>query len=185
MQFDTLEGKLLVAMPSIGDPRFDKSVIYICAHSADGAMGLIVNKRAEELKFSELLDQLELDGGDGSVPIYIGGPVEHARGMVLHSADYAKDDHTMKVSDNVAMTSSLDILSDIANGDGPIHGLLALGYSGWGPGQLEDEIRSNGWLVADGDDAIIFNKEDAKKWENALDQIGIDPRLLSSEGGSA
>ncbi|MEM7240758.1 MAG: YqgE/AlgH family protein [Pseudomonadota bacterium] len=185
MHFDTLEGKLLVAMPSIGDPRFDKSVIYICAHSADGAMGLIVNKRAEELNFSELLDQLSLEGGDGTVPIYIGGPVEHARGMVLHSADYTKDDHTMKVSENVAMTSSMEILSDIAKGDGPDKGLLALGYSGWGPGQLEQEIRSNGWLVADADSAIIFNDEDAKKWENALDQIGIDPRLLSAEGGSA
>ena len=185
MQFDTLEGKLLVAMPGIGDPRFDKSVIYICAHSADGAMGLIINKRAEELNFTKLLEQLSLEGGNGAVPIYIGGPVEHARGMVLHSTDYEKEDHTMKVSDRVAMTSSTEILTDIANGIGPSRGLLALGYSGWGPGQLENEIRANGWLVADGDDAIVFDEEDAKKWENALDQIGIDPRLLSTEGGSA
>ena len=157
MQGSTLEGKLLVAMPSIGDPRFDKSVIFICAHSADGAMGLIVNKPAGDMDFASLIDQLAIEGGDGSIPVYIGGPVDHVRGMVLHSTEYAIEESTMKVTDQIAMTASLEILEDISNGDGPELGLLALGYSGWGPGQLEDEIRANGWLVADGDQAIIFS----------------------------
>ena len=185
MQVDSLEGKLLVAMPSIGDPRFDKSVIYICAHSRDGAMGLIVNKRAAELEFGDLLEQLSIDAGQDVVPVYIGGPVQHTRGMVLHSADYEVKDSTIKVSDNVAMTASLEILEDISQGTGPEKGLLALGYSGWGPGQLENEIRENGWLVADADDAILFSEADAEKWAHALDKLGIDPKFLSLEGGKA
>ena len=185
MDMNSLEGKLLVAMPSIGDPRFDRTVIYLCAHSADGAMGLIVNKRADELDFETLLEQLSIEAGGGSVPIYFGGPVENARGMVLHSTEYEVNESTMKVSDTVAMTASMEILEDIAQGHGPENGLLALGYAGWGPGQLESEIRNNGWLVADADEAILYSIDDETKWQRGLQQLGIDPRLLSAEGGSA
>jgi len=184
---DFLDGKMLVAMPSMGDPRFERSLIYMCAHSDDGAMGLIVNKPAHELTFPDLLKQLDIETSDrkSSPPIYVGGPVEHGRGFVLHSGDYNAEGSTMRVTDGFGMTATIDILKDIALGQGPRHALLALGYAGWGPGQLEDELRMNGWLICDADEALIFATDPAKRWDAALAQIGIDPRLLSSEGGSA
>lgn len=182
-----LDGKLLIAMPGMGDPRFDKALIYMCAHSADGAMGLIVNKPAVDLQFSDLLDQLDITPAKSFRPIevHFGGPVEHGRGFVLHSKDYIAKDSTLEVNDEFGMTATLDILEDISQGNGPNSCLLALGYAGWGPGQLEDEIRANGWLTCEADAALIFSDKNQGKWSGAIESLGIDPRLLSAEGGTA
>ena len=182
-----LDGKMLVAMPGMGDLRFEKAVIYMCAHSSDGALGLMVNKPASELTFPDLLKQLDIETSDKaeSTPIYFGGPVEHGRGFVLHTGDYDVEGSTMRVDGRFGMTATVDILKDIAMGRGPRQSLLALGYAGWGPGQLEGEIQMNGWLTCDADEALIFGTKPAERWEAALAQLGIDPRLLSSEGGRA
>jgi putative transcriptional regulator len=182
-----LEGKLLVAMPGMGDPRFERSVIFVCAHNDEGAMGLIVNKPAHDLEFSDLLDQLDIDLGPESkkIEVHIGGPVEHGRGFVLHSSDYELDDSTMKVTDAYRMTATLEILQDLAEGNGPDCSLLVLGYAGWGPGQLESEFRAHGWVSCDADKEIIFALDDDAKWNAAITSIGIDPMMLSGEGGRA
>lgn len=182
-----LEGKLLVAMPGMGDHRFEHAVIFICSHSEGGAMGLIVNKPARNLNFPDLLDQLKIDPPkDDNVPdIYMGGPVEHGRGFVLHSLDYDVPDSTMSVPGGFGMTATVDVLRDIADGVGPAKALLALGYSGWAPGQLEGEFQRHGWLACDADHTLIFAVEPEKRWEAAMEKIGIDPRLLSAEGGRA
>ena len=182
-----LDGKLLIAMPGMGDSRFDKSLIYMCAHSEDGAMGLITNKPAEDLQFSDLLEQLKITPAQSYRPIevHFGGPVEHGRGFVLHSKDYIAEDSTLEVNDEFGMTATLDILEDISQGNGPDACLLALGYAGWGPGQLEDEIRANGWLTCDADAALIFSANNQDKWREAIVSLGIDPRMLSATGGSA
>ncbi|MEM9583282.1 MAG: YqgE/AlgH family protein [Pseudomonadota bacterium] len=182
-----LNGRLLIAMPSMGDMRFEQSVIFICSHSDKGAMGLIVNKPADDLKFGDLLKQLGIEAPPSmrSIRIHVGGPVEFGRGFVLHSSDYNQNDTTMQVGDSFAMTATLDILEDIAMGDGPSEALLAMGYAGWGPGQLEDEIVRNGWLIGDASKALVFGGEDDSKWQNALEKMGINPLLLSAEGGRA
>ncbi len=182
-----LSGKLLIAMPGMGDPRFEKAVIYMCAHSSDGAMGLIVNKPAPGIRMDDLLDQLSIPRGRGSegVIVHFGGPVEHGRGFVLHSADYATESSTLKVDERFGMTATLDILQDMAQGTGPDKRILALGYSGWGPGQLEDEINRNGWLTCDAVPEIVFAEDDNAKWVAALKSLGIDPLLLSAEAGRA
>jgi len=181
-----LVGQLLVAMPSMGDPRFEKTVIYLCAHNADGAMGLVVNRAMEELTFPDMLEQLGIDvtGNSPSINIHFGGPVESGRGFVLHSSDYLRD-ATMVVDDDVALTATLDILKAIAGGGGPMQSLLALGYAGWGPGQLDGEIMSNGWLSVDADADLVFGDDLDGKWERAMKKIGIDPRMLSDEAGHA
>jgi putative transcriptional regulator len=182
-----LDGQLLIAMPGMGDLRFERSVIFMCAHSAEGAMGLIVNKPATELSFADLLAQLKIPATIDlrGTRVHFGGPVEHGRGFVLHTADYAVEESSMKVTDTFAMTATVDILQDIARGAGPRQSLLALGYAGWGPGQLESEIQANGWLTAPADAALVFGLDDAEKWGAALRSISIDPRLLSAEGGRA
>ncbi|MEM9349828.1 MAG: YqgE/AlgH family protein [Pseudomonadota bacterium] len=182
-----LTGQLLVAMPGMSDPRFDRAVIYMCAHSGDGAMGLIVNKPAVDVKFSDLLDQLDIPKGNAGrdIRVVFGGPVEHGRGFVLHSSDYDGNDSTLDVEKGVGMTATLDILQDIAMGGGPTSSILALGYSGWGPGQIEGEIAANGWLTCPSDLALIFGENDDDKWVAALKSLGIDPLLLSAEGGTA
>ncbi|MEM9429804.1 MAG: YqgE/AlgH family protein [Pseudomonadota bacterium] len=182
-----LNGKLLIAMPSMGDPRFHRSVILMCAHSRDGAMGLMVNKPAPDLRFADLLDQLRIDRSRRAreTEIYFGGPVENGRGFVLHTRDYSVPESTMPVSDTFGMTATLDVLRDLADGSGPREALLALGYAGWGPGQLEGELQANGWLTCDADEAIIFEVSSGKRWAEALKRIGIDPRLLSADGGRA
>ncbi len=182
-----LDGHLLIAMPSMGDLRFARAVIFLCAHSAEGAMGLIVNKPAPELRFADLLRQLKIPIGPelGEARVHFGGPVEHGRGFVLHSADYAVAQASLKVNASFAMTATIDILQDIARGAGPARAILALGYSGWGPGQLEGEIQANGWLTAPADPDLVFGARDAEKWEGALRKLSIDPRLLSAEGGRA
>lgn len=182
-----LDGQLLIAMPSMGDLRFSRAVIFVCAHSADGAMGLIVNKPAAELRFSDLLKQLKIPVGVdlSEARVHFGGPVEHGRGFVLHSAEYGVAGASLKVSAGFAMTATVDILQDIARGEGPAQAILALGYAGWGPGQLESEIQANGWLTAPADADLVFAARDAEKWEGALRLLSIDPRLLSAGGGRA
>jgi putative transcriptional regulator len=182
-----LAGKCLIAMPGMGDPRFARSVIYLCAHSAEGAMGLIVNKPAPDMRLGELLDHLGIPRGAGvpDIRVHIGGPVEHARGFVLHSSDYASPQGTMKVDDGISMTATLDVLERIAAGTGPQQSMLALGYAGWGPGQLESEIAQNGWLTADVRPDLVFGRANEFKWTAALKSIGVDPLSLSSQAGRA
>jgi putative transcriptional regulator len=183
-----LTGKLLIAMPGMGDPRFAGSVVFLCAHSPDGAMGLIVNKRMDEVTFAEMLEQLAIasPGAVRDVPVCYGGPVELRRGFVLHSSDYrAWGEEGLVVDSRFSMTATLDILEDIANGRGPKQALLALGYSGWGPGQLEAEIAQNGWLTAEAAPDLVFGPRMEGKWEAALKSLGIHPLMLSSEAGHA
>lgn len=186
-EFPALTAKILIAMPGMGDPRFVKSVIYLCAHSPEGAMGLIVNKPAPDVRFADLLDQLGIARTDRTrdIRVRFGGPVEHARGFVLHSADYESVGGTMKVDDRTSMTATLDVLEKIAAGTGPERSLFALGYAGWGPGQLEGEIARNGWLVADATPDLVFGADDAGKWARALASLGIDPLSLSATAGRA
>ena len=181
-----LTGQLLVAMPGIGDDRFDKTVIYLCAHSEEGAMGLVINQEIDSLTFPDLLEQLGIDHNPAAAPIRIqfGGPVESGRGFVLHSPDYVQDG-TLVVDNSVALTATVDILRAIADGEGPRNTMLALGYAGWGPGQLDMEIKSNGWLHVSADDDLIFGEDLDSKWERAMTKIGIDPRMLSDVAGNA
>ena len=185
-QFKYLSGQLLVAMPGMEDPRFAKTVIYMCAHNEDGAMGLVINRAIELLTFPDLLEQLGIEtvDPDARINIQFGGPVESGRGFVLHSSDYSQD-VTMVVDNDVALTATIDILKAIAVGDGPRQRLLALGYSGWGPGQLDAEIKRNGWLHVDADKELVFGLDLDGKWERAIRKIGIDPRMLSGEAGHA
>lgn len=183
-----LSGKLLIAMPGMTDPRFQKSVIFLCAHSDDGAMGLVINHPAKELTFPGLLEQLSiyLAPGQLSLPdVHLGGPVENARGFVLHSAEYEGTSGTLKVDDRFGMTATLDILEDIAHGTGPNSCLLALGYSGWGPGQIESELQQNAWLVGEANEQIVFSGDSDAKWAGALALMGIDPFTLSGAAGRA
>lgn len=183
-----LSGKFLIAMPGMGDARFDRSVILICAHSDEGAMGLIVNKPARDLSFAGLLDQLGIPRGPQGrdIRVHFGGPVERGRGFVLHSPDYhAERGGTMQIAGHYGMTATQDILTALAQGEGPGAALLALGYSGWGPGQLEAEIARNDWLTAEAEPGLVFSADDSAKWTGALRQLGIDPITLSPSAGRA
>ena len=183
-----LSGQLLIAMPGMGDPRFANSVVFMCSHSDEGAMGLIVNKPTPEVRFSDLLEQLEIDSGGAEmrdIRVHFGGPVENGRGFVLHSADYMSGKATLKIDAKTAMTATLDVLEEIAKGRGPQASMLALGYSGWGPGQLEDEIKRNGWLTCPPRADILFGRTNEHKWAAALKSLGIDPAMLSSSSGRA
>lgn len=182
-----LSGKFLIAMPGMADTRFDHSVIYLCAHSAEGAMGLIVNKPSHDVKLTSLLEQLKIPRGEltGDIRVHFGGPVEHGRGFVLHSKDYDGGETTLHVDQNFGMTATLSILEDMSKGDGPESALLALGYAGWGPGQLEDEILANGWLTSDAYPEIVFDLSDGAKWEAALAKLGVSPLVLSMTSGNA
>jgi putative transcriptional regulator len=181
-----LTGQLLVAMPQMRDPRFARSVIYMCAHSADGAMGLVVNRRVGSITFDDLLQQLNIGPNKRSdeIRIHFGGPVEQGRGFVLHSSDYLQSG-SLQVDDQVALTATLDILKEMAAGGGPRKSLLALGYAGWGPGQLDAEIQANGWLSVSSDEALVFDADLDHKWERAIGKIGIDFSQLSGEAGHA
>ncbi len=184
---DSLEGRLLIAMPNIGDPRFERAVIYLFAHRETGAMGLMVNRQTDDLDFRDLLTQLQLEVADGAqlTAVRLGGPVEVERGFVLHSPDYHKDEATLRVDEDISMTATVDVLQAMASGDGPSQALFALGYSGWGPGQLEREIAQNGWLHCEADADIVFGGDDEAKWIMALKKLGIDPLMLSSTAGTA
>jgi putative transcriptional regulator len=187
-----LDGQMLIAMPTMGDDRFERAVIYVCAHSTEGAMGIIVNQPASNIKFPDLLVQLEvipaaerieLPTGADAVKVLQGGPVETGRGFVLHSADFFIEDSTLPIDDGICLTATLDILKAIAQGDGPESAILALGYAGWAPGQLEQEIQENGWLHCPADAELIFGADTRGKYDKALRKIGIDLSHLSSEAG--
>ncbi|MFK7754795.1 MAG: YqgE/AlgH family protein [Sedimentitalea sp.] len=182
-----LTGKLLIAMPGMGDLRFEHSVVLLCEHGTKGAMGLIVNKPAQDVSLPDLLEQLEIPAKSPAshMVVHYGGPMENARGFVLHSPEYTSKLHSMEVSDSFRMTATLDILEDIAVGDGPKNALMMLGYAGWGPWQLESEIARNGWLTADASDDLIYHQPDALKWEAALKSLGVDPLTLSASAGHA
>ncbi len=188
--FTSLAGKMLIAMPSIRDSNFERSVVFLCAHSEQGAMGFVVNKPAPLTVFSDLLEKTELAGRLGDIPedvmqipIRLGGPVETFRGFVLHSQDYPADDTSLMVGKDYTVSATLNVLTDIASGQGPAQRMIALGYSGWSPGQLENEILHNGWLHCDADAQIIFSPDLDSKHQMALAKLGIDPRMLSSEVG--
>jgi putative transcriptional regulator len=183
----TLTGQLLIAMPQMMDPRFARSVVYVCAHSEDeGAMGLVVNKLLDSLTMDELLSHLKLEPGNlgSSRPVHFGGPVEPGRGFVLHTADY-REDATLVVGDGFAVTATLDILRAIGKGAGPQKSLLALGYAGWAPGQLDAEMQANGWLSVIADPELIFDSDFDDKWQRALGKLGIDLTMLSTDAGHA
>ena len=181
-----LEGKMLIAMPQMADPRFARTVLYLCAHSNEGAMGLVVNKLVDSITFPDLLHQLNIEVGGATerINVHFGGPVESGRGFVLHSDDYVQES-TLMIDAGVALTATTDVLKAIARGGGPKRSLLALGYAGWSPGQLDAEIQSNGWLHVDPDDELIFGDDLSGKWEQAIAKLGIDMTLLSSEAGHA
>ncbi|MCI4677783.1 YqgE/AlgH family protein [Rhodoblastus acidophilus] len=189
-----LEGKCLVAMPSLQDAHFNRSVVYVCAHSEEGAMGIIVNHPAPGVNLVDLLLQLKvIDSGDatrlaesvGDQRVLSGGPVDASRGFVLHSADYRAEDATMAIDDGVSMTATLDVLRAIAHGQGPRKAVLALGYAGWSPGQLEKEILANSWMICPADPTLLFDAEHEAKYEHALGAIGVDLRFLADEAGHA
>ncbi len=183
---DYLTGQLLIAMPNMRDPRFTRTVIYVCAHNADGAMGLVVNRLVGSVTFPDLLDQLGIDteAVTEEIRVHFGGPVESGRGFVLHSGEYHHAS-TLQVAEQMALTATVDILQDIAKDAGPRRSLLALGYAGWGPGQLDAEIQSNGWLNVSADEQLVFDEDLDSKWERAIGKLGVDPSLLSSDAGHA
>jgi len=189
-----LDGQMLIAMPAMNDERFSRAVIYVCAHSTEGAMGIIVNHPAANIKFPDLLVQLEvipateriqLPTRAEEVKVLKGGPVETGRGFVLHSADFFIENSTLPIDEGICLTATLDILKAIARGNGPASAILALGYAGWAPGQLEQEIQQNGWLHCAADPELIFGQDTGTKYEKALRKIGIDLGMLSSEAGHA
>ncbi len=182
-----LTGKLLIAMPGMMDPRFAHSVVFMCAHSPDGAMGIVVNKPTEDLGLKDLMEQLSIETETDMTtrPVHFGGPVESGRGFVLHEYGYHSSISTMDVNDDFAMTATLDILEDMAEGRGPERVVMALGYAGWGPGQLEGEIAQNGWLTCEADKDLVFRTADVEKWEMALKKLGINPLALSADAGRA
>lgn len=186
MSREYLSGKLLIAMPNMRDPRFERTVIYMCAHNEDGALGLVLNRLIESLSFHDLLSQLGIDNSKlkQEIRVHFGGPVEPGRGFVLHSADYLQES-SLQVTDDVAMTATVEILKDIAVGGGPRQKLLALGYAGWSPGQLDREIQDNGWLHAPADETLLFDLGLEDKWERAISKIGFDVSMLSSDSGHA
>lgn len=181
-----LTGQLLIAMPNMRDPRFARTVIYMCAHSPDGAMGLVVNRLIGSITFPDLLEQLGIDksGASEEIRVHFGGPVESGRGFVLHSAEYERDG-TLQVSNAVGLTATVDVLRDMADGQGPRRSLLALGYAGWGPGQLDSEIQANGWLHVEADDGLVFGADLDNKWTEAISKLGFDLSMLSGEAGHA
>jgi len=181
-----LDGNLLIAMPQMKDPRFERSVIYMIAHTDDGAMGLVLNQLADSITFPDLLEQLEigLSLSGQQISVHFGGPVETGRGFVLHSSEYQQEG-TLPVDQTVSLTATVEIVKDIAEGKGPRDCLLALGYAGWGPGQLETEIQQNGWLHVSADSELVFNKDISKTWELAIAKLGFDLSMLSEDAGHA
>ncbi len=189
-----LDGQMLLAMPGMLDSRFARSVIYMCAHSDEGAMGIVINQPARKVSFSELLVQLDIVSDPDAIrlpakaeqmPVLKGGPVEPNRGFVLHSAEYSVGEATLPIDEAVSLTATLDILRAIAHGEGPDKAVLALGYASWVPGQLEAEIQNNGWLYCDADANFVFDTDLGSKYDRVLQQLGIEPAMLSSDAGHA
>jgi putative transcriptional regulator len=184
---NSLTGQLLIAMPQMLDPRFARSVVYVCAHSEeDGAMGLVVNKLLASLTMDELMAHLKLETSriDDARPVHFGGPVEPGRGFVLHTPDY-HEEATLTVGEQFAVTATLDILRAIGRGEGPSRNLLALGYAGWAPGQLDAELQANGWLCVPADADLVFEGDVDGKWQRALAKLGVDLTMLSTDAGHA
>lgn len=189
-----LDGQMLIAMPSMSDERFQRTVVYVCAHSSEGAMGIVLNKPAADLSFPDLLVQLDVipDGDAIRLPsrvermqVLMGGPVETSRGFVLHTPDFFIDQSTLPIDDGICLTATVDILRAIAKGDGPENAVLALGYAGWSAGQLESEIQANGWLNCAPDQNLIFGPSLEVKYDLAMQKLGIDLGMLSSQAGHA
>jgi putative transcriptional regulator len=189
-----LDGQMLIAMPAMQDERFARSLIYVCAHSSEGAMGIVVNHPAPNINFSDLLvkldvipesERIQLPTRSGGVKVMRGGPVETERGFVLHSADFFIENSTLPIDEGICLTATIDILKAIARGNGPASAILALGYAGWAPGQLETEIQGNGWLHCTADPDLVFGADVGGKYDKALKKIGIDLGMLSSESGHA
>ncbi len=189
-----LGGQMLIAMPSMEDERFARSVVFMCAHSEEGAWGIVVNRRSRRLTFPDLLVQLDVIKSDEAirlpepasrVQVLRGGPVEKGRGFMLHSPDYDSDASTVRLPGGVHVTATVDILKSIARGEGPGRAALALGYAGWAPGQLDQEMQANGWLTVEADESFIFDDDQDAKYDRALRKLGIDPAMLSSEAGHA
>lgn len=184
---ESLAGQLLIAMPRMMDPRFERSVIFMCVHNGEGAMGLVVNKLLDSLTFTDMLTQLKIEPGAASVddlPVHFGGPVDSGRGFVLHTSDY-EHEGTLQVDSGLSLTSTVDVLKAISDGRGPRRSMLALGYAGWGPGQLESEIGANGWLHVPADEELLFDEDVDNKWSLAIAKLGIEPATFSSEAGRA
>lgn len=183
-----LTGKLLIAMPNMGDPRFHRAVIFICAHDEEGAMGLVINHEMPGVAFNDLVSQLKFESDitfDAlNLPVMYGGPVESARGFLLHSTDFERDD-TMTIAQKYGITGTVDALKDIAQGSRPKELLFILGYAGWDAGQLDEEIQQSSWLVVDPDPALIFEGDAEGKWLRAVNKLGIDPAMLASSAGRA
>jgi putative transcriptional regulator len=185
-----LTGKLLIAMPAMGDPRFDRAVIFVCSHDEGGAMGLVINHALPNIQFGDLVKQLKIESdikvnfNKMKLPVMYGGPVESARGFLLHSGDFSRDE-TMQVNSLYGVTGTLDALKDIARGNGPENLMFILGYAGWEAGQLESEIMQNVWLIAEPDEELVFAANHQVKWTQAIGKLGIDPAMLSVEAGSA
>ena len=183
---ESLAGQLLIAMPQMMDPRFERTVIYMCVHNGEGAMGLVVNKLLESLTFSDMLAQLKIEPGSAveDPPVHFGGPVDSGRGFVLHTDDY-EHEGTLQVEDGLSLTSTVDVLKAISEGRGPRRSMLALGYAGWGAGQLETEIGANGWLHVPADESLLFDEDIDNKWALAVAKLGIEPATFSGEAGRA
>ena len=181
-----LTGHILIAMPSMLDPRFDKTIVLMCSHGPEGAMGLVLNRQFGDLDFKGLLRQFDLDlaAGIPELPVFYGGPVEPVRGFVLHSSEYLKESTTV-ITPTIHLTATVEILSLLAEGNGPERALLVLGYAGWAPGQLEAEIQNNSWLTAPADDDLVFDRDVESKWNRALGKIGVSPMMLSADFGHA
>lgn len=186
-----LAGRLLIATPQMGDPRFKDAVIYVCSHDRSGAMGIVINKQMVKsggtLQLSDMLNNIGIEGDVrvADTPVLEGGPVDVDRGFVLHSADYFKTDTSFMLSDTLSLTSTKDILEALVKDSAPEKAMLAVGYSGWGAGQIESEVQQNAWIIADADEAIIFDTDLDSKWVKALATLGIRPEMLSRIGGSA
>ncbi len=187
-----LQGKILIAMPAMADANFGHALVLLCAHTEQGAMGLILNKPAPLMSFGDLLDEIKIGANPDRVPeevlgttVRLGGPVEQFRGFVLHSREYHGDETTLKVDGGYSLTVSQDVLRDIAEGKGPARMMIALGYAGWSPGQLENELQRNGWLYCDPDEELVFGSDLGGKYGRALAKIGVDPGMLSTDVGHA
>jgi putative transcriptional regulator len=189
-----LDGQMLIAMPSMRDERFARTLIYMCAHSSEGAMGIVVNQPAADITFPDLLvkldvipanERIQLPRRAGTIKVLKGGPVETQRGFVLHTADFFIENSTLPIDEGICLTATLDILKAIARDEGPASAVLALGYAGWAPGQLEKEIQHNGWLHCTADSELVFGTDTGGKYEKAMGKLGIDLGMLSSEAGHA
>jgi putative transcriptional regulator len=183
-----LNGRLLIAMPTMGDPRFEKTVILLCHHTPETAMGIVINKAMPGMTFPRLMKQLNIEapaGGAPHLPVHAGGPVQTSRGFVLHSGDYRRDDATLSVTASIGLTATMDVLKALNSGQGPSKAFFALGYAGWGAGQLEAELHENAWLIGEPDEAIVFGRDLDSKWALALARIGVDPGMMSDMTGHA